>query len=385
LSTPVRTPLIVAAAGALACTLGAFLDPARAAVSYLAAYVAGLGVVLGALALVMIGHVTGATWFVVLRRRAEDVTATLPAFAAMFVPVLVSVRVLYPWAFSTDRTSPELRSAVLPKAAYLNVPFFGVRAAVYWGTWLLLAEALRRASLRQDDESPDALARRMYVVSAAGLPAFALTLTFAAFDWTMSLTPAWSSAIYGVYVFAGDVVGALALLALLAGWSARHGALRGTVSAEHFHALGKLLLTFVLFWAYVGYSQLLIVWIGDLPREIAWYVARSGDGWRAVAALLVVGHFAVPFLLLLVRAVKRSRVLLAALGAWLLAMHYVDAYWLVLPAYTPRTLRPHWLDLAGLALVTGVAAAVGGWRGRGEAPVPRGDPALAWSLRYRPE
>lgn len=380
-----RPTIPIALAGALAWMLGAFLDPARAAVSYLAAYMAGLSVVLGALALIMIAHVTGATWFVVLRRRAEDVIATLPVLLVMFIPVLLSARLIYPWAISSERLAPQLRSEVLARTSYLNLTSFGLRAAVYWGIWLLLAELLRRNSLGQDAGPSEALARRMYIVSALGLPFFALTLTFAAFDWMMSLSPSWSSTIYGIYVFGGGVVAALALMAILAHWEMRSGELRGAVRPEHFHALGKLLLTFLLFWAYAGYVQLLIVWIGDIPREVAWYAARSGGGWRWVAGLLVVGNFALPFLLLLLRAVKRSGLLLGSVATWLLAMHYVDVYWLILPAYTPGSLRPHWLDLATLMLVVGVLTAFGGWRARGEAPVPTGDPALVRSLQYRPD
>jgi hypothetical protein len=249
---------------------------------------------------------------------------------------------------------------VLARAAYLNLASFGLRAAVYWGTWILLAELLRRNSLRQDAAPSAALTRRMYIVSAVGLPLFALTLTFAAFDWMMSLSSSWSSTIYGIYVFAGGIVAALALMAIVGYWETRSGELRG-VGPEHFHALGKLLLTFLLFWAYAGYVQLLIVWIGDIPKEVAWYAARSGGGWRWAAGLLVVGHFALPFLLLLFRTVKRSGVLLASVAAWLLAMHYVDVYWLVLPQLHPAGVHLHWLDLAALCAVGGSVLAAAAW------------------------
>jgi hypothetical protein len=382
---------VVAAVGLVASVVGAVLDPRRAAASYLAAFAAVLGVALGALALVMIAHVTGATWFVLLRRRAEDVLATLPALAVLFVPLLLAVRVLYPWAGPLGALAPGLRAAVDAKRAYLNVPFFAVRAVLYWGTWIALAELLRGASLRQDraGDAGDAAAaraldRRMRALSAAGLPALALTLTFASFDWMMSLSPAWSSTVYGVYAFAGGAVGALALLAVLAARRPR-GDATNPVGDEHRHALGKLLLTFVLFWAYLGYAQYVVVWSADLPAEVGWYVARVRGGWGAVAAVLVAGHLVLPALALLVRAVKRSRVALAAVGAWLLAMHYLDVYWLLLPERTPGRLAPHWLDVAALAAVVGVAVAAGVWRRGTEPALPAGDPRLAAALAYRGE
>jgi hypothetical protein len=377
--TTLRRALVLAAVGAAAAIVGAVLDPRRAAVSWLVALVAVWSTVLGALALVMIAHVTGATWFVLLRRRAEDAIATLPVLALLFVPVAIALRALYPWAAPLEALSPAVRAAVVAKRAYLDAPFFVGRAVVYWGAWVALAESLRRLSLRQDRAAGDAealdLARRMRRVSAAGLPALALTLTFASFDWMMSLSPAWSSTLYGVYVFAGGAVGALALLALL-------GVPNGSSSGvEQRHALGKLLLTFVLLWAYLGYSQLIVIWSADLPREVAWYVARRG-GWDAVAALLVVGHLIVPTLALFVRAVKRSALLLGALGAWLLAMHYVDVYWLVLPERTPGHVAPHWLDLATLAAVTGATVATAVWRRGAEPAVPERDPRLPEALAY---
>ena len=375
-----RRSLALAAVGLAATALGAFLEPRRAAVALLAAHTAAVGVVLGALAMVMIGHLTGATWFVLLRRRAEDVTATLPALAVLFVPLLLAVRVLYPWAGPAGALAPSVRAAVGAKRAYLDVPFFVVRAVAYWVTWVALAELLRRASLRQDaapdDASARALARRMRVVSAAGLPALALTLTFAAFDWMMSLSPTWSSTLYGVYAFAGDGVGALALLALAA---------RTSLGVEQRHALAKLLFTFVLFWAYVAYSQYVVVWSGDLPHEVLWYVARLRGGWRALAALLVAGHFVLPALLLLLRAVKRSAFALAAVGAWLLAMHYVDVYWLLLPELSPGRLAVHWLDAAALALVVGVTTTAAAWRRADTPAVPARDPRLAEAAAYRAE
>ena len=361
-----------AALGLVACVAGAVLDVRRAAAAYLVAYAAVTSVVLGALALVMIARLTAATWFVVLRRPAERVIGALPVLAVLVVPLLAVTRVLYPW------TAPGVAEA---KRAWLNVPFFVVRTAVYWACWVLFGEALRRASVRLD-RAPDAgPLGTLRALSAGGVVVFALTVSFAAIDWLMSLTPAWHSTVYGVYFYAGGQVGALALLAVVAERE-RHGALRDAISPSHVAALAKLLLTFVLFWVYIGYSQLVVVWSADLPAEVAWYLPRLHGPARAVSALLLAGHFALPFLLLLPGAVRRSGRAVAALGVWLLAMHYLDTWWLVVPSVAPGAVPAWWLDAGALLLVGGATLAGAAWRGRALAALPTGDPRLEASLGY---
>lgn len=363
--------------------IGAIVSPARAAAAYLVAYTATVSVVLGAMAMVMIAHVSGANWFVLLRREAEHALAALPALAVLALPLLAAIPVLYPWAAPPDTLAPALLAAVRAKRAYLDVPFFVIRTVVYWAAWIALGEGLRRWSLAQDRGDPRATDRQR-AISAAGLPVLAFTLTFASFDWMMSLSPDWESTIYGVYWFAGGIVAALALLAVQGELARRAGRI-ATLRDDHFHALGKLLLTFVMFWAYIAYAQLLIIWIGDVPREVTWYAARSRAGWGGLAVAIGVGHFALPFVLLLFRAVKRSGAALAALGAWLLAMHVLDTYWFVLP----RNGAVGWWDVvlaaAALAVVAGAALASALWRTRGESPVPLDDPSLAFARRYRTE
>jgi hypothetical protein len=372
------------AIGVLLCAIGVVVDPRRTAAAYLVAYVACVSVVLGALALIMIARVTGATWFVVLRRQAEQVAAVLPALAVLFIPVLLAVRILYPWAAIRAPTpqSGTLRDAIAGKAAYLNVPFFAVRAVIFWAVWLALGELLRRASLAEDRGESAALERRTYILSALGLPAFALTMSFASFDWMMSLTPAWYSTIYGVDYFAGGMVGGLALLALLIARGRRRGELPDAVGSEHMHALAKLLLTFVLFWVYIGFSQFIVIWSAEIPAETTWYIERTRGGWWTLGVVLIAGHFALPFCALLVRAVKRSIVAVAALGAFLLAMHYLDIYWIVMPDAAPLG-ASHWLDAGALLFVAGIASLTWVVRRADQPLVPVGDSALLASLEYR--
>jgi hypothetical protein len=369
-----------AAIGGLVCAVGLLVDPRRTAAAYLVAYVAVLAVALGALAMIMIARVTAATWFVALRRQAEQVVAVLPVLAILFLPVLLALGALYPWTHP-DALSEEVRLKVEAKSGYLNAPFFVVRAVIYWAVWIVLGELLRRTSLREARGEAGAGRRRTYVISAVGLPLFALATSFAAFDWMMSLAPAWYSTVYGVDYFAGAMVGALALLVLLVARGRHRGELTDTIGAEHMHALGKLLLTFILFWVYIGFSQLIVIWSAEIPVEAAWYRVRMNDGWWWVGAVLVAGHFAIPFCTLLVRAVKRSMFAMTGLGALLLAMHYLDLYWIVMPdaGWTPAV----WLDAGALLFIGGVTSLAWALRRRGEAPLPLGDPLLAASLDYR--
>ena len=380
-----RISIGVAVIGAVTCIIGLAVDPARTASAFLVAYVSVLAVVLGALAMIMIARVTAATWFVALRRQAEQIVATLPAFALLLIPLLAATRLLYPWTDPDARLEPALRAAVHAKAAYLNLPFFVVRAVVYIVVWIALGEALRRTSLAQDRGDSVAIEWRMRTMSAVGLVAFAITVSFAAFDWMMSLRPTWYSTIYGVDYFAGAMVGALALLAVLIARGRWRGELSEVVGADHFHALAKLLLTFVLFWVYIGFSQFIVIWSAEIPVERAWYVVRTRGAWNTLAGLIIAGHFVLPFIALLVRHFKRSPLAMALLGGWLLAMHYLDVYWIVMPDAPHGGGVAPWLDLGALMFVAGVASVTWSIRRAGEPAVVRGDPLVAASLAYSTE
>lgn len=369
------TGVALGALGLLLFGFGVLNDPAQAYLSYLTAYMTWLSLVLGALTMVMVSHLTGADWFAPLKRAAEAIAATSPVFAVLFLPLATGLDRLYPWVPPVTALADSTRESIAAKQAYLNEPFFLIRAAVYFGVWIAVALLLRHWSIRGDrDRDPWArLDRGQRALSAGALPAVALTFTFAAFDWMMSLSPEWFSTIYGVYVFAGGFLAALAALAA-ATPAARRAGLLATVPTDTYHSLGKLLLTFVIFWLYIGFSQFLIIWIADVPSEVAWYAPRLHGSWGLLAALLLIGHFLIPFLLLLFRRVKRSPGALAGLGGWLLVMHYLDVYWLVMPQLHPTGVRGHWLDLATLCGVTGAAFAYGAWQLRRHVLAGGGEP-----------
>jgi hypothetical protein len=365
-------------------------DPAARAefkFAYLAAVVYCLSFGLGALFFVMIQHVTGAKWSVTTRRIAEQLMMTLPLTLLLFVPVLCWLRDLYPWTHPLDLRDPHAQRVLAGKAAYLNVPFFTARALFYFAIWIGLAIVLRSKSLRQDNaRDPKKCARlrlSMSRWSAPGLLLFALTVTFAAFDWLMGLSPLWYSTIYGVYYFAGCAVGGLALLILLAALVERSGDADGAITTEHFHDLGKLLFGFVVFWAYIAFSQLLLIWMANKPEETRWFYDRwRAPGWRAVSWALLFGHFVLPFLFLLPRTIKRLRPTLLFGAAWMVAAHYLDIYWLVMPAVAPDAppLSPREPALAmGLLLLLCACALF--LLGR-DPLVPRRDPFLEESMKH---
>jgi hypothetical protein len=352
-----RRWLILAAVGLVLFVIGLLVDARPALLSYLAAYAAAWSIAVGALILVMACNITGARWFAPFRPFAETVAASGPLFAVLFLQIAIGLPSVYPWATldTGDRST------------WLDPAFFLVRAAVYFAIWIAVGLLLRRWSPARAAEPGARPDGRTRALSAGALPAVALALSFAAFDWLMSLAPRWFSTIYGVYVFAGGFLAALALLAVALPWAA----------LDDYQKLGNLMLTFVVFWAYIAFSQFFIIWIADVPQEVAWYVPRIAGSWGWLALLVLVGQFALPFLLLLLRGVKRWPGALAVIGGWLLAMHYLDVYWLVLPQLHPGGIGVHWLDLAGIALVAGAALAWVEWQlGHGAAGL-QGSPAAS--------
>jgi hypothetical protein len=385
-----RRPLVLAgaaAAGGLGLTLvgGLVLDARRALFAYLVAFVYWVGLSLGALVLLGALHASSARWSVVLRRFVETAAQAMPLFVVLFVPVALGMELLFPWVDPHALTG-DLAHAVHNKLPYLNRTGFLVRAAVYFGVWIVVAHLLRAWSVRQDTAGGVALTRWQRRLGAGSLPFLALTLTFAAFDWMMSLDPRFFSTIFGVYWFAGSFMGAFAVV-IVAGAATRGDptAFGHHMNVEHFHSLGKFLLAFVAFWAYVAFSQFMLIWIANIPEEVPWYILRIEGGWRWVGVFLAVFHFVVPFFLLLSRDLKRSPRALAWVAAWTLLAHWVDVYWLVMPHLHPDGPRPSLLDLTAFVGVGGAAVAFTILRMRGAAAVPVRDPYLEDSLRYLPQ
>ena len=360
--------VVLAVVGLGLAAIAIALDPRRGMLGYLAAYAAVISVAVGTLIFQLIAHAANATWPAPLRRVFESITVALPVLALLFLPIGIGLGELYPWVHEATR-----------KEGWLDTPFFLIRSVIYLGAFVVAAEVLRRRSRLRDRELVPIDRDRRF--SSGMLPPVGLAITFAAFDWLMSLQPAWFSSMFGVYYFAGGFGGAFALTAILA-WRARERAgLDVAITPHHFHALGRMLLGFVVFWTYTHYFQGFLIQIADRPTEVTFFLQRTQYGWGGLLWVVLVTHFIVPFFLLLPRRLKMRPRYLAAVGALVLVGHVLDVFWIVVPA-SGEALSLHLADLASLVGIVGACIAVAAWRQRGVSVVPAGDPFLADGIRY---
>lgn len=346
-----RSALLVGLTGVAASMAMAPAEPALFFRSYLVAFLFWLGLPLGCLVIVMIHHLAGGRWGYSVRRLLEAGTRTLPLMALLFLPLLAGLRILYVWARPEAVAADEL---LQHKQIYLNLPFFLGRAVFYFAVWCGLARLLDRAATMQDRAPGPDSTKRLMGLSAGGLLAYGLTMTFAAVDWAMSLEPHWFSTVYGVRMMTGQVLSGFALMIIVGSLLARQEPLSDVIRPMHFHDLGNFLLTFVIFWAYISFSQFLITWAGNLPEETIWYLHRFRGGWGRVGICLVVLHFFVPFFLLLSRDVKRNPMALAAVALGVLAMCVVDLFWIVAPGFGGNHIEVHWTNLTALIGIGGL-------------------------------
>ena len=371
-----RRAVLVGVLAFVPCAAWGLLDPAQFFRSYLLAWLFWLGIALGCLGILMLQHLSGGAWGVVIRRILESGTRTLPMMGALFVPVVLGVKLLYVWA----RPEAVRADVVLQeKSPYLNVPFFIVRAVVYFAVWVALAKALNRWSAQQDDAGGGApggsplgagtTGRKMTVLSAPGIALYVLTMTFASVDWIMSLEPHWFSTIFGALLVAGQALGAMSFTIAALYLLSRNEPMSRLVQQRHFHDLGKLLLTFVMIWSYFAFSQFLIIWAGNLPEEIPWYLERLKGGWEWAGLALVVQH-----------GQDDAGDPGGPSCPSAAAMRLVDLLWMTAPASHSRSFAVHWMDLA-------LPIAVGGFwvaafaRELGRRPLlPLGEPQLADAL-----
>ncbi len=382
-----RRPALAAGVIALvACAAGAIASPGAFFRGYLFAYVFFTGLSLGCLAIVMLHHTTGGAWGIPIRRILESGTRTLPLIAILFLPIALGMKHLYSWSRPEEVAKDALLRA---KEAYLNVPFFLLRAAIYFAVWIAIAYFVNRWSLEQDHAGSPALTRKLQLLSAGGLVAYGLTMTFASIDWVMSLEPHWFSTMYGVLYIAGQALNALAFVTAALVLMSGERPFSGFVRSSHFHDLGKLLLAFVMFWSYVAFAQYLIIWAGNLPEEIPWYLRRLHGGWGWLGAALVVLHFALPFLLLLPEGANRNSRILVTVAGLVVLMRFVDVYWLVRPVFTQTSssatsarFEVHWLDLAAAVGIGGIWLAVFLWQLEERPLLPVNDPEFVEALAH---
>lgn len=374
--------LMVGIVGTALTALGAFLDARQFFFSYLIGYVLWTGVALGSLGLLMVHHVAGGAWSLVIRRILEAATRTIPLMLVLFVPVALGVHQLYEWSHDEAVAASEL---LQHKAPYLNVPFFLARVGIYFAIWLMLAYLLNKWSAEQDAETETRqIEGRMQRLSGPGLILFFLTVTFAVFDWIMSLDPEWYSTIFGLIMAAGWGMSALAFTLVIFVYLRASEPLRAVVLPAHLHDLGKFLLMFVMLWSYLSFSQFLLIWSANLPEEIPWYLRRMSGGWQYVSLGLVLFQFAFPFLLLLSRDIKRNPRRIVSIALFLLVVRWIDAVWLIAPEAHREEYRSalhlHWLDLAAPVGIGGLWIAFFAWQLSRRPLLPRHDSLLEKAL-----
>lgn len=348
--------------------------------SYLAAFLFCLSIAWGATFFVMVQHVTSSAWSVTVRRLMENLMITVPVLAVLFIPVVIGITTLYEWGSAGffDPADPNLRF----KAIFFSQPFYLARSAAYFVIWIVLAVALHRNSVAQDGGRNLRAYENTKWWSGPGLLVLTVTVTMASVDWVMSLDPFWYSTIFGIYVFSGGGLAFMAALTTASLTLRSQGALKRSIHVEHYHDLGKWMFALTVWWAYIAFSQYMLIWYADIPEETAFFKGRFTGTWMWVTVALVIGRFVVPFLLLMSRSAKRRLGVLWFAGVWILVFHFVDLHWLIAPSVHEHGFHFHWMDVATLMAVGGVFALAFWRRLRRHAMVPAGDLRLEQALAH---
>lgn len=351
-----KISMIVGILGILALIAGYFLGMDDFFPSYLIGWVFWVQVALGALVILMIQNTVGGRWGLIIQRVVEAATMTLPLLAILFLVIIAGIPHLYEWSHADVVAADELLQA---KAPYLNVPFFIIRAVIYFAIWIGAAYFLRKWSAQLDAE-PDnvALRKKMRNVSAPGILIFGLTVTFASVDWMMSIEPHWYSTIYGIMFGVGAMASGFAFSIIILMGMIKFKPWSGIIQTIDVSDLGNWLLASIMLWAYVAFSQFLIIWSANLPEETTWYLARTQGGWQWVAIINVFLHFFLPFFFLLVRGTKRAPGRLKKIAWLVLIMRFVDLVWLIYPAFSPAKLAFPWLSIASFLGIGGLFLAI---------------------------
>ena len=369
------------AIGALSFALlvvGLLIDRAQFFHAYLVGFIFWMGITLGSLALLMLQHLTGGAWGLIIRRVLEAATRTLPLMLILFLPILFGLNQIYPW---TNRAEMDQVPALREKAAhYLNPAFFMTRAALYFAIWSLMMLLLNTWSLQHDRTADRRFSKRLQMMSGPGLGLLIVTITFASIDWVMSLDPAWSSTIYGLIFVASWSLSALAFAILVMSWLAKRAPMDTVVRTNHFHDWGNLMMALVMLWMYFAFSQYLIIWSANLPEETTWYVARKHDGWGIIALGIVILQFAFPFLTLLSRSAKKSPQKLGMLALLILITRVVDVIWLIEPTFNREHFHLSWMDIVAPLAMGGIWIATFSWQLQKRPLIPVNDPQLEQAL-----
>ena len=347
--------------------------------AYLLNFLFLLSLSLGALWFVPLQHLTRSSWSAVIRRLAEIVSCTIPLLGLMAIPILLNLDAIYPWADPAHVADDPLMAH---KLDFLSAKWFTIRVVLYFVIWSGLALIFRRWSVRQDESGDLSYTHRSEKLAGPALLIYGLTQTFAAFDLMMSLDPHWFSTMFGVYWFAGIVAAFFALMTLLTWGLQRSGRLTKVVTVEHYNDYGRAMFAFVFFWAYIAFSQYMLIWYANIPEETGWFLRRQENGWSAVGYLLIFGHWLVPFAGLMSRFTKRRILLMAFWAVWILVMHWVDLFWLIMPELSPEGVPLQAMDVTMLLGLGGLYVAALALLAGDRSLIARRDPRLAESLNF---
>jgi len=372
-----RRALVAGVAALVAAAIGAVFDAGAFYRAWLASWLFWLSVALGPLVIIMLHYLSGGGWGIVVRRIAEAAVGTLPVVALLFVPIAIGLPRLYVWARpDAVAADPKLEA----KHVYLNVPFFLGRAVLYFIVWIAVAWLLVRWS-RERDAAPDPNPRRFRLLAGPGLVLYGITISFASIDWGMSIEPHWYSTVYPMMFGVGQVLAGFAFTITVAVLLRDREVFGRLVHGQNLLDLGNLMLTFLVLWAYCSFSQLLLVFAGNIREEATWYLARERPGWLGVAIALIAVHFFVPFFLLLQRAVKRNPATLAGVAVLILVMRLVDDYWIVVPG-VPGAHGFHWLYVVTPLALGGLWVAAFARQLRGVELVPANEPLVEQAMAH---
>lgn len=354
------------------------IDPSRASYSYLVSYMFLVSIVIGSLFLVAVEYAAGAVWSVPFRRISEFFSAPILFLILLAIPLLFSLHDYFHW---TNVSADEVLQG---KSAYLNVPFLIIRLAVILILWLFFYWAIIKNSQKQDTAPDQKLTAQNIRLSYAFIVCFAITITIFSVDWIMSLEPHWYSTMFGVYFFSGTAWVALAVLTLTAVILKEKGYLPSTVTKDHFYSLGTLLFAFTIFWAYIAFSQYMLIWYGDLPEETSWFAHRWQGGWTVISVILIISHFIVPFFALLSLPSKTNFGRLKFISVWIIAAHFIDVYWLIMPGMKvgEGAYFFSWGDLVFPIAVIGLMILIFNSFAKKYNLIPVGDPKLQRSIDF---
>ena len=375
-----RAGLVVGGIALLLAIPGALSSPEKFYPSYLFSYLLVLGLTVGSLGLLMLQHLTGGNWGIIIRRPLEAASRNIWLVLVMFIPIVVGMKTLYRAWLDPERLKEEPLSKF--QQGYLTSGGFLGRAVLYFAIWFLLMWLFNSWSQQQDERKQDPqIQRRFKSLSGPGVILYILAMTFAAIDWVMSLSPHWASTIYGFIFVGAQAIASMCLMIIVIVLLSGSEPLAGIIQKRHLHDLGKLLFAFNMLWAYFDFSQLLIIWSGNQPEEISFYRTRLFGGWGVVAVIVLVFSFSLPFLILLSREVKRTPGLIAKVAAWMLLMRLVDLYWMTRPEFTPRAF-PTWLDLVVPIALVGLWLGFFAMNLKQRPLLPLGDPHLAEAIAH---